>query len=148
MSSSALFVLGVVLFALGIAVSIALHEAGHMWTAKAFGMRVRRYFIGFGPKVFSFRRGETEYGLKAIPAGGCLPAVFNAANEEAVAAFVAGGLRFLDLTAVVADTLAAADGWRADPATAADVAAAEEWARAHARECVGVPSGVPAGRRP
>jgi len=70
MSSSALFVLGVVLFALGIAVSIALHEAGHMWTAKAFGMRVRRYFIGFGPKVFSFRRGETEYGLKAIPAGG------------------------------------------------------------------------------
>ena len=44
------FALGVVLFALGIAVSIALHEAGHMWTAKAFGMRVRRYFIGFGPK--------------------------------------------------------------------------------------------------
>ena len=65
-----LFVLGVVLFALGITVSIALHEAGHMVTAKAFGMRVRRYFIGFGPKVFSFRRGETEYGLKAIPAGG------------------------------------------------------------------------------
>ena len=46
-----LFVLGVVLFALGIAVSIALHEAGHMYAAKAFGMRVRRYFIGFGPKV-------------------------------------------------------------------------------------------------
>ena len=65
-----LFVLGVVLFALGITVSIALHEAGHMYAAKAFGMRVRRYFIGFGPKVFSFRRGETEYGLKAIPAGG------------------------------------------------------------------------------
>ena len=43
-----LFVLGVVLFALGIAVSIALHEAGHMYAAKAFGMRVRRYFIGFG----------------------------------------------------------------------------------------------------
>jgi membrane-associated protease RseP (regulator of RpoE activity) len=64
------FALGVVLFALGIAVSIALHEAGHLWTAKAFGMRVRRYFIGFGPRIFSFRRGETEYGLKAIPAGG------------------------------------------------------------------------------
>ncbi|NMH96100.1 M50 family metallopeptidase [Pseudonocardia acidicola] len=64
------FVLGVVLFALGIAISIALHEAGHLLTAKAFGMRVRRYFIGFGPKIFSFRRGETEYGLKAIPAGG------------------------------------------------------------------------------
>ncbi|GGS61163.1 MULTISPECIES: M50 family metallopeptidase [Actinokineospora] len=61
---------GLVLFALGICASIALHEAGHMLTAKAFGMKVRRYFIGFGPKIFSFRRGETEYGLKAIPAGG------------------------------------------------------------------------------
>ncbi len=69
-------------------------------------------------------------------AGGCLPAVFNAANEEAVAAFVAGGLRFTDLTAVVEATLVAADGWRTDPATPADVAAAEDWARAHARERV------------
>jgi membrane-associated protease RseP (regulator of RpoE activity) len=59
-----------VLFALGICLSVALHEAGHMWAAKAFGMKVRRYFIGFGPKIWSFRRGETEYGLKAIPAGG------------------------------------------------------------------------------
>lgn len=64
------YVFGVVLFALGICVSVALHEAGHMLTAKAFGMKVRRYFIGFGPKVFSFRRGETEYGLKWIPLGG------------------------------------------------------------------------------
>jgi membrane-associated protease RseP (regulator of RpoE activity) len=64
------WLLGLVLFALGICVSVALHEAGHMLTAKAFGMKVRRYFIGFGPKIFSFRRGETEYGLKAIPAGG------------------------------------------------------------------------------
>ncbi len=64
------FVLGVVLFAVGIGISIALHEAGHMYSAKAFGMKVRRYFIGFGPTLFSFRRGETEYGLKLIPAGG------------------------------------------------------------------------------
>lgn len=64
------FTLGVVLFALGIGVSIALHEYGHLVIAKLFGMKVRRYFIGFGPRVFSFRRGETEYGLKAIPAGG------------------------------------------------------------------------------
>jgi membrane-associated protease RseP (regulator of RpoE activity) len=64
------FLFGVMLFAFGIGVSIALHEAGHMYSAKAFGMRVRRYFIGFGPTLFSFRRGETEYGLKAIPAGG------------------------------------------------------------------------------
>jgi membrane-associated protease RseP (regulator of RpoE activity) len=64
------YIIGVVLFALGIGLAVALHEAGHMLTAKMFGMKVRRYFIGFGPKVFSFRRGETEYGLKAIPAGG------------------------------------------------------------------------------
>lgn len=64
------FTLGVVLFALGIGASIALHEYGHLVVAKLFGMKVRRYFIGFGPRVFSFRRGETEYGLKAIPAGG------------------------------------------------------------------------------
>lgn len=64
------FVLGVVLFALCIGLSIALHEAGHMYSAKAFGMRVRRYFVGFGPTLFSFRRGGTEYGLKAIPGGG------------------------------------------------------------------------------
>ncbi|MFI6999494.1 M50 family metallopeptidase [Nocardia sp. NPDC050175] len=64
------YALGFVLFALGITISIALHECGHMWTAQATGMKVRRYFIGFGPKVFSFRRGETEYGLKALPLGG------------------------------------------------------------------------------
>ncbi|MFD4292744.1 M50 family metallopeptidase [Rhodococcus sp. NPDC058532] len=65
-----MLIIGVILFALGITVSIALHEAGHMWTARKLGMKVRRYYIGFGPKIFSFRRGETEYGLKAIPAGG------------------------------------------------------------------------------
>jgi membrane-associated protease RseP (regulator of RpoE activity) len=64
------YTLGVVLFALAIMVSIALHEAGHMLTAKRFGMKVTQYFIGFGPTLWSFRRGETEYGLKGIPAGG------------------------------------------------------------------------------
>ena len=64
------FGLGIVLFALGICLSVALHEAGHMVSAKSFGMKVRRYFIGFGPRIWSFRRGETEYGLKAIPLGG------------------------------------------------------------------------------
>ncbi|RSM41491.1 zinc metalloprotease [Amycolatopsis balhimycina DSM 5908] len=64
------YIIGIVLFALGICVSVALHEAGHMVTAKAFGMKVRRYFVGFGPTVFSWRRGETEYGLKWIPLGG------------------------------------------------------------------------------
>jgi membrane-associated protease RseP (regulator of RpoE activity) len=64
------YIAGIVLFALGVCLSLALHEAGHMLTARAFGMKVRRFFVGYGPKVFSFRRGGTEYGLKAIPLGG------------------------------------------------------------------------------
>ncbi|CAM3474059.1 M50 family metallopeptidase [Stackebrandtia soli] len=64
------YVIGVILFALAILISVSLHEAGHMGTAKLFGMRVTRYFIGFGPTLWSFRKGETEYGLKAIPLGG------------------------------------------------------------------------------
>ncbi|HEX4393142.1 MAG TPA: site-2 protease family protein, partial [Mycobacterium sp.] len=65
-----MFVIGIVLFALAILISVALHECGHMWVALATGMKVRRYFVGFGPTLWSTRRGETEYGLKAIPAGG------------------------------------------------------------------------------
>lgn len=65
-----MYALGVVLFALAIAASIMLHEAGHMISAKRFGMKVTQYFLGFGPTLWSFRRGETEYGVKAIPAGG------------------------------------------------------------------------------
>ncbi|OBJ53173.1 RIP metalloprotease [Mycobacterium sp. 1423905.2] len=65
-----MFVLGIVLFALAILFSVALHECGHMWAARATGMKVRRYFVGFGPTLWSTRRGETEYGVKAIPAGG------------------------------------------------------------------------------
>jgi membrane-associated protease RseP (regulator of RpoE activity) len=54
----------------GIIALIMLHEAGHYITAKRAGMKVTEYFLGFGPRVWSFRRGETEYGIKAIPAGG------------------------------------------------------------------------------
>lgn len=64
------YIIGVVLFVLGIGLSLALHEAGHLLSAKAFGMKVRRYFVGIGPRIWSFRRGETEYGLKALPIGG------------------------------------------------------------------------------
>ncbi len=65
-----LFVLGVVVFAVGVAVSIGLHEVGHMVPAKKFGVKVTQYFVGFGRTIWSTRRGETEYGLKAIPLGG------------------------------------------------------------------------------
>ncbi|WBQ02462.1 M50 family metallopeptidase [Kribbella sp. CA-293567] len=68
--SALLTFLGVVLFVIGILASVALHEMGHMLPAKAFGMKVTQFFVGFGKTVWSTKRGETEYGIKAIPAGG------------------------------------------------------------------------------
>lgn len=65
-----LFIGGVLFVAVGIALSIALHEVGHLLPAKLFKVRVTRYMIGFGPTVWSRKKGETEYGIKAIPAGG------------------------------------------------------------------------------
>lgn len=75
-------VLGIILFALGIGITVALHEAGHMLTARAFGMRVRRFFIGFGPRVASFSRGHTEYGLAAFPVGGFCDIAGMTAQDE------------------------------------------------------------------
>jgi membrane-associated protease RseP (regulator of RpoE activity) len=60
----------VVLVVAAIIVMIMLHELGHFLTAKWAGMKVTEYFLGFGPRLWSVRRGETEYGVKAIPAGG------------------------------------------------------------------------------
>ena len=65
-----LFVLGILVIAVGLTVSIALHEVGHLVPAKLFGVRVTQYMVGFGPTVVSRTRGETEYGIKAIPLGG------------------------------------------------------------------------------
>ncbi|MEU3180569.1 M50 family metallopeptidase [Streptomyces albidoflavus] len=65
-----LTVLGILVFAFGLLFSIAWHELGHLSTAKLFGIRVPQYMVGFGPTIFSRRRGETEYGIKAIPLGG------------------------------------------------------------------------------
>ncbi|MFJ5833091.1 M50 family metallopeptidase [Streptomyces sp. NPDC093089] len=70
MTEMLLYALGIVLFALGLLVSIAWHELGHLSTAKLFGIRVPQYMVGFGPTIWSKKRGETEYGIKAIPAGG------------------------------------------------------------------------------
>lgn len=55
---------------LGLSILVGLHELGHLLTAKMFGMRVEQYYIGFPPKIFGFRYGETEYNLGAIPLGG------------------------------------------------------------------------------
>lgn len=65
-----LFILGVAFVVIGIVVSIALHEVGHLVPAKIFKVRVTQYMIGFGPTLWSKKKGETEYGVKAIPAGG------------------------------------------------------------------------------
>jgi membrane-associated protease RseP (regulator of RpoE activity) len=65
-----LYLLGIVIIVVGLALSIGLHEIGHLVPAKLFGVRVSQYMIGFGPTLFSHKRGETEYGLKAIPLGG------------------------------------------------------------------------------
>ena len=54
----------------GLILTIMLHEFGHYVAAKKSGMKVTEFFLGFGPRIWSFRRGETEYGVKAIPAGG------------------------------------------------------------------------------
>ncbi|KRC58787.1 hypothetical protein ASE14_17815 [Agromyces sp. Root81] len=64
------FIIGVVIIVIGLAVSIGLHEIGHLVPAKIFGVKVTQYMIGFGPTIWSRRKGETEYGLKAIPLGG------------------------------------------------------------------------------
>jgi membrane-associated protease RseP (regulator of RpoE activity) len=64
------FLLGILIFVVALLFSVMLHEAGHFFTAKKFGMKVTQFFVGFGQTLWSTRRGETEYGVKAIPAGG------------------------------------------------------------------------------
>ncbi|MFD8074549.1 M50 family metallopeptidase [Streptomyces sp. NPDC059718] len=65
-----MWALGIAVFAVGLLVSIAWHELGHLSTAKLFKIRVPQYMVGFGPTVWSRHKGETEYGIKAIPLGG------------------------------------------------------------------------------
>ena len=65
-----LYLLGVILFVIGVAASIGLHELGHLIPGKLFDVKVTQYFVGFGRTLWSRRRGETEYGVKAIPLGG------------------------------------------------------------------------------
>lgn len=64
------FLIGVLIFVVALLVSVMLHESGHFLTAKAFGMRATQFFVGFGTTLWSTRRGETEYGVKALPLGG------------------------------------------------------------------------------
>jgi membrane-associated protease RseP (regulator of RpoE activity) len=76
------FLLGVVIFVLALLISIMLHEAGHFVTAKKFHMKVTQFFVGFGQTVWSTFRGETEYGVKALPLGGFVKITGMTALEE------------------------------------------------------------------
>jgi membrane-associated protease RseP (regulator of RpoE activity) len=78
-------VLFTVAFAAAILISVSLHEAGHLIAAKRFGMRVTQYFVGYGPTIFSWHRGGTEYGLKAIPLGGFCKIVGMTPQDDDVA---------------------------------------------------------------
>ena len=62
--------LGILAFAIALLLSVMLHEFGHYITAKRFDMKVTEFFLGFGKRIWSYTRGETEFGIKAIPAGG------------------------------------------------------------------------------
>ncbi len=76
--------IGIVVLVVGLLISVALHELGHMIPAKRFGVRVSEYFVGFGPTLWSRQRGETEYGLKAVPLGGYVKLVGMIPPAEAV----------------------------------------------------------------
>ncbi len=75
-------VLGWLIFLVALLVSVMLHETGHFVTAKRFGMKCTRYFVGFGPTVWSTQRGETEYGIKALPLGGFVKIVGMTSLDE------------------------------------------------------------------
>lgn len=63
-------ILGILAFVIALLLSVMIHEFGHYITARRFGMRVSEFFVGFGRRLWSYQRGETEFGVKAIPAGG------------------------------------------------------------------------------
>ena len=63
-------ILGILFLVFVVMISIGLHEIGHLAPAKKFGVKVTQYMIGFGPTIWSKKKGDTEYGLKAIPLGG------------------------------------------------------------------------------
>ena len=73
---------GAVSMLVAFVVFILAHEAGHFFAAKALGIKVSEFFVGFGPRIWSIQRGETEYGVKAIPAGGYVRIVGMSVLEE------------------------------------------------------------------
>src|ERR1700686_5120286 len=74
--------IGWVIFIVALLVSVMLHETGHFVVAKKFGVKVTRYFVGFGPTIWSTWRGETEYGIKGLPLGGVVKIVGMPSRED------------------------------------------------------------------
>lgn len=88
-------ILGILAFVFALLFSVMVHEAGHYLTAKRFGMKVTEFFVGFGRRIWSTQRGETEFGIKAIPAGGYCKIIGMTPDEplsgdEKSRAFIAG----------------------------------------------------------
>jgi membrane-associated protease RseP (regulator of RpoE activity) len=79
---TSLGIVGVLVFVVGLLLSVMLHEAGHFLTARRYGVKVTQFFVGFGPTLWSRQRGETEYGVKAIPAGGFVKIIGMTSLEE------------------------------------------------------------------
>ena len=77
-----LAIIGVLAFVVALLLSVMLHELGHFLFAKHYGMKVTEFFLGFGKRLWSFTRGETEFGVKAIPAGGYCRIVGMSSREE------------------------------------------------------------------
>ena len=74
--------LGIVAFVVALLLSVMVHEFGHYITAKKYGMWVSEFFVGFGKRIWSVQRGETEFGVKAIPAGGYCKIEGMSPNDE------------------------------------------------------------------
>ncbi|HEY4152050.1 MAG TPA: M50 family metallopeptidase [Pseudolysinimonas sp.] len=123
METVLLYILGVVIIIVGVALSIGLHEIGHLIPAKAFGVKVGQWMIGFGPTLWKRKFGETEYGIKAIPLGGYISmagmfppgkvktgAVSRAGHlrDELALDFVEGDMHDVDEDAAVQHTIHAA----------------------------------------
>ena len=114
---------------------------GLEWPRRVPGVAPRLTFEDAQEWTFEPLDDETfpavELARAAGSAGGCLPAIYNAANEEALAGFVEGRLRFNEIVHTVGDALAAADQWRGEPSGLDEIFAAEDWARTRARELAG-----------
>lgn len=98
--------LAITAFAVSIIAAIMFHELGHFWTARRFGMRADRFFLGFGPTLWSVQRGETEFGVKALPLGGFVRIRGMAPSDERRPPLVDA---VFDPDAVARDRQAAAD---------------------------------------